>query len=125
MLFVQLNQRLRGAIWSVSLSAMAIMLQAAGSVATETGDDHKGRAVYERTCAACHGPQGRGDSQMGKMLVPPAADLTSPAIRKKSDAEILQVLANGKPPSAMPAFKGQLSEQEIRDTIAYLRTLTK
>jgi mono/diheme cytochrome c family protein len=62
---------------------------------------------------------------MGKMLVPPAADLTSPAIRKKSDAEILQVLANGKPPSAMPAFKGQLSEQEIRDTIAYLRTLTK
>ena len=125
MLFVQLNQRLSGVIWSVFLSAMAIMLQAAGSVATETGNDHKGKAVYERTCAACHGPQGRGDSQMGKMLVPPAADLTSPAIRKKSDAEILQVLANGKPPSAMPAFKGQLSEQEMRDTIAYLRTLTK
>ena len=45
MLFVQLNQRLSGPIWSVSLSGMAIMLQAAGSVATETGDDHKGRAV--------------------------------------------------------------------------------
>jgi mono/diheme cytochrome c family protein len=125
MLFVQLNQRLSGAIWSVSLSAMAIMLQAAGSAATEAGDAHKGRAVYERTCTACHGPQGRGDSQIGKMLVPPAPDLTSLAIRKKSDAEMLQVLANGKPPSAMPAFKGQLSEQEMRDTIAYLRTLTK
>ncbi len=89
------------------------------------GDPVKGKAVYEQRCSACHGPQGKGDGPTGKVLVPPAADFTSAKSRKKSDAELLEIIENGKPPSAMIAWKGQLSEQDIRNVLAYVKTLRK
>jgi mono/diheme cytochrome c family protein len=89
------------------------------------GDAVKGKAIYEQRCAACHGPQGKGDGPTGKVLVPPAADFTSAASRKKTEADLLKIIENGKPPTAMVAWKGQLSDQEIRDVLAYVKTLRK
>ena len=89
------------------------------------GDATKGRAVYEQRCLACHGSQGKGDGPTGKVLVPPAADFTSAASKKKSDAELLKIIENGKPPTAMIAWKGQLSDQDIQHVLAYVKTLRK
>lgn len=89
------------------------------------GDPAKGKAVYEQRCLACHGAQGKGDGPTGKVLVPPAADFTSAASRKKSDADLLKTIENGKPPTAMVAWKGQLSEQDIQNVLAYVKTLRK
>lgn len=89
------------------------------------GDPVKGKAVYEKSCMACHGPRGKGDGPTGKVLVPPAADFTSASSRKKSDAELLKTIENGKPPTAMIAWKGQLSNQAIQDVLAYVKTLRK
>jgi mono/diheme cytochrome c family protein len=85
----------------------------------------KGRAIYEKHCLICHGSRGKGDGPTGKVLIPPATDLTSAASKKKSDADLLKIIRDGKPPTAMPAWKGQLSEQDIRDVLAYIRSLSQ
>jgi mono/diheme cytochrome c family protein len=93
--------------------------------AAAPGDAGRGKAIYEQRCLACHGPQGKGDGPTGKVLVPPAADFTSAASKKKSDADLLEIIENGKPPTAMIAWKGQLSDQDIRHVLAYVKTLRK
>lgn len=87
------------------------------------GDARKGKVVYERSCVLCHGPQGRGDGPVGKTINPPAADFTAEASRKKTDAELLATIENGRPPTAMVGWKGQLSEAEIQDVLAYVKSL--
>jgi len=89
------------------------------------GDPVKGKAVYEQRCLACHGPQGKGDGPTGKVLVPPAADFTSAASKKKSDADLLKIIENGKPPTAMVAWKGLLSDEDIQNALAYVKALRK
>jgi mono/diheme cytochrome c family protein len=87
------------------------------------GDSRKGKAVYEKSCVLCHGPQGRGDGPVGKTINPPAADFTSVASKKKTDAELLDAIENGRPPTAMVGWKGQLSAAEIQDVLAYVKSL--
>ena len=87
------------------------------------GDARKGNAVYEKNCVLCHGPQGRGDGPVGKTINPPAADFTSAASKKKTDAELLATIETGRPPTAMVGWKGQLSESEIQDVLAYVKSL--
>ncbi|MCA9471890.1 MAG: c-type cytochrome [Nitrospirales bacterium] len=88
---------------------------------TGIGSAAKGQAVYDRYCTNCHGPQGKGDGPIGQALVPPAANLT--IIGKKSDDEILETIRKGRPGTAMPSWKNDLSDKEIHDILAYLRTL--
>jgi mono/diheme cytochrome c family protein len=115
--------RARPARWIAAVVAWIFGVLPAAAAAP--GDAVKGRAVYEQRCLACHGPQGKGDGPTGKVLVPPAADFTSAASRKKSDAELLKTIENGKPPTAMTAWKGQLSDQDIANVLAYVKKLRK
>lgn len=112
-------------ILMVLLAVTAGLAVPAQSVSGAGGDPGKGRAVYQKHCVACHGPEGKGDGPTGKVLVPPAADFTSAASRKKTDAELLKIIENRKPPTAMIAWKGQLSDEEIRHVLAYVMTLRK
>jgi thiosulfate dehydrogenase len=105
--------------------ALALAMGGALSAAVQKGDAQKGKPVFEQSCATCHGPLGRGDGPTGKMLVPQPADLTAASVQKKSDAELLNVIRNGKPPTAMPAFKGLLGDEALLDAVAYLRELPK
>ncbi|MET0513852.1 MAG: cytochrome c [Nitrospiraceae bacterium] len=89
------------------------------------GDPAKGKAIYEKHCMACHGPQGKGDGSTGKMLKPPAADFSSAVSRKKSDAEFREAIENGKPGTAMGPWKSQLSPTDLNDVFAYVTTLRK
>jgi cytochrome c6 len=89
------------------------------------GDLAMGKAIYEKQCVACHGPQGKGDGPAGKILKPPAADFTSAASKKKSEAELMQVVENGKAGTAMVPWKSQLSQAELNDLMGYVMTLRK
>ncbi|SPP64520.1 c-type cytochrome [Nitrospira lenta] len=87
------------------------------------GDVRKGKAIYEKHCVLCHGPQGRGDGPVGKTINPPAADFASAASKKKPDAELLATIEKGRPPTAMVGWKGQLSDAEMQDVLAYVKSL--
>ena len=87
----------------------------------QSGDVARGKTLFVRNCAGCHGAQGKGDGY--RILGPDPANLTSPSTRKKSDADLLKTIHDGKP--NMPAWKVLLSEKQSRDVLAYVRTLAK
>jgi mono/diheme cytochrome c family protein len=95
----------------------------AGEGSSVVSDVSKGKSVYQENCATCHGRSGKGDGYT--KLVPPVADLTSSAIQGKLDAELIKTIHAGRPNSAMGSWRLALSEEEIQDVVAYLRTLKK
>ncbi|TKB94319.1 MAG: cytochrome c [Nitrospira sp.] len=88
----------------------------------QNGDAARGKSLFARHCTGCHGPEGGGDGY--KFLRgPDPANLRSPSIRKKTDADLFQTIHEGKP--NMPPWKTRLSQEESRDILAYVRTLAK
>ncbi len=84
-----------------------------------------GEQVYRSNCLNCHGSKGKGDGPIAASLTPPPADLTNPATQKKEDDALLKVIQNGKTGTSMPAWKNDLTKQQILDVLAYLRTFPK
>ena len=80
-----------------------------------------GREIYVNTCIRCHGIDGKG--ALGIQLVPKPADLTSPAVQDRTDASLFKRIHDGKANTAMGAWSYALSDDEIRDVLAYVRTL--
>lgn len=85
------------------------------------GDPVMGREIYVNTCIRCHGIDGKG--ALGIKLVPPPADLTSSAVQDRLDGTLFRRIHEGKPNTAMGAWKHSLSDEEIWDVLAYVRTL--
>ncbi|OLD15455.1 MAG: hypothetical protein AUI85_11380 [Acidobacteriales bacterium 13_1_40CM_3_55_5] len=75
--------------------------------------------TYKTTCAMCHGPDGKGETALGKNLH--AKDLTSDEVRKKSDAELSTIIVKGK--ENMPGFEGRLTQAQINGLVKYIRSL--
>lgn len=84
-------------------------------------DAVSGREIYVNTCIRCHGIDGKG--AMGMQLVPKPADLTSQAVQGRIDASLFKSIHDGKPNTAMGAWSYALSDDEIWDVLAYVRTL--
>lgn len=85
-----------------------------------------GRRLYEQNCAACHGPQGRGDGPAGKSFNPAPASLIG--LRRMpmvGDGYLDWTIAEGGVPvgSAMPPFKNVLKPNDIWKVILFLQTL--
>jgi len=76
-----------------------------------------GAATFKAKCAMCHGPDGSGQTTIGKNLK--LKDLRSAEVQKLSDAELTKLLTDGK--GKMPASK--LSADDIKAVIAFVRTL--
>jgi cytochrome c6 len=98
---------------------LGLTLFVASIVRADPGPDTAAASATFRTkCATCHGQDGAG-SEVGKSMNVP--DLRSEAVQKKADAELAQVISNGK--GGMPPFKGSLSEDQIQALVAHIRTL--
>ena len=78
-------------------------------------------SVYKTKCAACHGPAGDASTPAGKALKVPS--FTSEAVLKESDANLLAIATNGK--GKMPAWHDKLSDDQLRDLIAFIRAMQK
>jgi cytochrome c6 len=87
-------------------------------VRADPGPDGAISATFRTKCAMCHGPNGSG-SEVGKSMNVP--DLRSPVVQKLPDAELAQVIANGK--GGMPSFKNSLSEEQIHALVVHIRSL--
>ena len=81
-------------------------------------DSAASSATFRTKCAMCHGQDG-GGSAVGKSMNVP--DLRTPAVQKLPDAELAQVISNGK--GGMPSFKNSLSEDQIHSMVSYVRSL--
>ena len=79
-------------------------------------------SLYKTKCAVCHAPDGSGSTVMGKKLG--AKDLRSDEIQKKKDADLNGVITNGMG-KTMPAYKGKLTDDQIKQLVAFIRDLGK
>jgi mono/diheme cytochrome c family protein len=90
----------------------------------------RGRTLYDKHCAECHGVEGKGppgdwrvrDAQ-GKYPAPPLDD--SAHAWHHPTAALLYTIHEGNPGGQgnMPAWKDKLSEQEMQDVVAYIKSL--
>jgi mono/diheme cytochrome c family protein len=80
-----------------------------------------GAAIFKAKCAMCHGPDGSGQTAMGKSLKIRA--LGSADVQKQTDAELTNIVTNGK--NKMLAYKGKLTPEEIKVVVGFIRTLKK
>lgn len=74
-----------------------------------TPDAANGATVYGSVCSSCHAADGAGD------FGPSLQGLTD------SDEELVATILNGK--EAMPAYADELSDQEIADVLAHIKSL--
>ena len=65
-------------------------------VSAASRDPTKGKLIYETNCLMCHGASGKGDGPISAGLKPPAADLTGPTARAKSDKDLLTIIQDGE-----------------------------
>jgi mono/diheme cytochrome c family protein len=100
----------------LTASLLITVFVAAGPAAGQ--DNAAGASVYKSKCITCHGPNG-GGTAVGKSLK--VADLRSAEVQSKSDAELTQVVSDGK--GNMPGFKGNITDDEIHAVLAHVRTL--
>jgi mono/diheme cytochrome c family protein len=82
-----------------------------------------GARLYKQNCINCHGASGRGDGAAAEKLEPKPADLTADKTQAKQDTELLETIKFGRPGTAMPGWMSELDERDLRDVLAYLRTL--
>jgi mono/diheme cytochrome c family protein len=87
-----------------------------------------GQPIYAANCASCHGAEGMGDGPAANSLNPKPKPLATEMNALKDDYLFWRIAEGGAfAPfaSAMPAWKSILSEDEIWQVIAFLRTLEK
>ena len=80
-----------------------------------------GEAIFKKQCAMCHGPDGSGQTGMGKAFK--LRDLRSADVQKMSDAQFEETISKGK--GKMPAYGTSLGAEKIKSVVAYLRELGK
>jgi cytochrome c6 len=104
---------------TITIVTLCILIAAPAAFAGGSGSD--GAAIYKAKCAMCHGPDGAGQTPMGKNLKVRA--LSSADVQKQTDAELTKWITDGK--GKMPAYKGKLTPADIDAVVAFIRTLKK
>jgi cytochrome c6 len=100
--------------WLIPLFAVLLIMPAVGARADA-------EATYKAKCAGCHGPDGAGATAAGKAMK--VRDFHSPEVQKETDAELTEIITNGK--EKMPKYSDKLKDAEIKDLVGYVRTLGK
>ena len=79
--------------------------------------------VYRQKCSACHSADGSADTPAGKRSG--ARDVRSAEWKKWSDEELAKTIREGSANKKMPGYGKQLSDDQIRQLVAYMRGLAK
>ena len=90
----------------------------------------KGKEVYEKSCAHCHGTEGRGDGSAAENLLPKPRDFTRGLYKIRStesgqlptDQDLFDIITQGMPGSSMPEWETSLSANERWEVVAYIKT---
>jgi Cytochrome c. len=77
--------------------------------------------IYKSKCVTCHGPDGGGQTTIGKSMK--VRDLRTQEVQKQTDSDLQKVISDGK--GKMPAYKTKLSVADISSLVAYLRGLAR
>jgi mono/diheme cytochrome c family protein len=82
------------------------------------------KAHWADHCAICHGNDGKGQTEMGEHMYPPAPDMTKQATQAMSDGQIFYIIQNGIRLSGMPAWGSEpTGEEDSWKLVRFIRHL--
>ena len=92
---------------------------------TTTAFAADGKAVYSDNCTKCHGDDGKGATKMGTKLG--AKDYSDAAVQSAiTDDQAFKAIKEGLKKDDKKLMKSsELSDEDIKASVAYLRTLKK
>lgn len=96
----------------VGVVSVLMLLLTSGT--SNAADTNKGQQLFAANCAICHG-------QSGRSVMPGAPNFDRGEGLMRPDFALLASIRAGK--NAMPAYQGLLTDRDILDVIAFLRTL--
>lgn len=89
----------------------------------------RGKSLFMKKCASCHGKPGEGRSDRAAFFQPPAPDFTDAHYRQMDPAYLYWRIEVGKTVepfrsqgSVMPAWGMHFEEQQLWQIVAYLQT---
>src|SRR5919109_962679 len=114
------------------LMALSVLVSAHPPIRPSAQDTTKGKVVYQKWCAGCHGDGGAGDGPAAARMLPRPRNFTGAVYKIRTtssgqlptDADLMRAIDDGLPGSAMPAWKGRLSDAERRNVAAYIKTFS-
>jgi len=85
-----------------------------------------GKTVFKNKCQKCHGATGLGDGPDADPDHQSDMDLTNASRASKNPEGVMfYKVSNGRKKPKMPAFKDELTEQQIWSVVAYAQSLRK
>lgn len=106
----------------IGLTVMGLWFAAASASVAVAGEADGGKALYEKSCAGCHGADGKGNEKMAKIPgFEKGLNIVGADTKKKSDEQLLKIVAEGA--GKMPASK--LTKEEQKQSLVHARSLAK
>lgn len=109
---------LKQVLFALCLFCLPLIVLFATQPSAAAGD---AAAIYKAKCAGCHGPDGKGETPAGKATK--ARDLCSEDVKKETDDEWASIIIKGK--NKMPSYDKKLTDAEVKEVIAYMRSFCK
>ena len=106
----------------IVLILILLLMIGTPALIAQKGNATAGKAVYEKRCVTCHAAGGEGKEAIAKMFKVEMHPLGSKEVQALSDADLRKGITEGK--GKMVAVKG-LSDKEVADLVAFVRTLKK
>jgi mono/diheme cytochrome c family protein len=100
----------RGMVYVLAFAVLCLMV--VQPMSAQSGAD-----LFKQKCAMCHGPDGKGQTTMGKNFG--LRPLSSPEVQKQSDAQLKDIVLKGK--GKMPAQK--VTDAQAGDLVKFVRSL--
>lgn len=126
----------RGARWTAASAALVLLAGAVAGIA-QSGVAQPGaatpptdvKALYDTSCASCHGTDGRGNGPAADALNPKPRDFTRGTYKFRStasgslpsDGDLYRSIESGLPGTSMLGWKGILTEAQMRALVVYVK----
>jgi mono/diheme cytochrome c family protein len=110
------------------IPTLLILLLPGFALAQTKGDPKAGKVKYDANCIGCHGATGKGDGAAAAALNPKPQDHTDGKIMNAlTDKYLFDIIKQGgkamQKAAIMPAANKKLTDQDISDMVAYIRSL--
>jgi mono/diheme cytochrome c family protein len=112
--------------WRALLSTALFLIFISGSLLpkafADSSDLETGRDIFYKHCKACHGDKGNGKTFAANVLNPPPKNFTSEKTKKElTEERMIHSVTKGRKGTAMMPWESNLTEQEIRSVVHYIR----
>jgi len=113
---------------SILMSLLLLIVVPALAFGQSKGDAKAGKVKYDANCIGCHGATGKGDGAAAAVLNPKPQDHTDgKAMNALTDKYLFDIIKQGgkamQKAAVMPAANKKLTDQDISDMVAYIRSL--